>query len=125
MEKQALKEEWDFKITPASSWFNFDWKELYRHKDLLWLMVRRDFVTVYKQTILGPLWFFIQPVITTFIFLVVFTRIAGIPTDGIPPVLFYLTGIIAWNYFAECLGKTSYVFTSNAGIFGKVYFPRL
>ncbi len=120
-----MQQQWDFRITPASAWFNFNWKELYRYKDLLWLFVRRDFVTVYKQTILGPLWFFIQPILTTIIFTVVFDGIAGISTDGVPPVLFYMSGVIAWNYFAECLNKTSNVFTVNASIFGKVYFPRL
>ncbi len=89
------------------------------------LFVRRDFVSTYKQTILGPIWFFIQPLFTTLIFIIIFTRIAKLSTDGLPPILFYLSGITLWNYFSECFSKTSNIFVSNAGIFGKVYFPRL
>jgi lipopolysaccharide transport system permease protein len=98
---------------------------VWRYRDLMWLFVRRDFVAVYKQTILGPLWFIIQPVVTTMIFALIFTGVAKIPTNGLPPVLFYLAGITAWNYFASCLTKTSNTFVGNAGLFGKVYFPRL
>ena len=103
----------------------FDFLELWRYKDLLFLFVRREIVIVYKQTILGPLWFFIQPLLTTFMFTFIFGNIAGIPTDGIPKVLFYLTGITVWNYFAECLKLTSDTFKKNSAIFGKVYFPRI
>jgi lipopolysaccharide transport system permease protein len=99
--------------------------EIWQYRDLLWLLVRRDFVAFYKQTIFGPVWFFIQPVFTTLVFIFLFSRVAGISTDGIPAPLFYLSGIILWNYFAECLLKTSTVFKDNAHIFGKVYFPRL
>lgn len=100
-------------------------REIWQYRDLLWLLVRRDFVAFYKQTIFGPVWFFIQPVFTTLVFIFLFSRVAGISTDGIPAPLFYLSGIILWNYFAECLLKTSTVFKDNAHIFGKVYFPRL
>ncbi|MDQ6903362.1 MAG: ABC transporter permease [Bacteroidota bacterium] len=100
-------------------------KEVWKYRDLLLLFVKRDFVAQYKQTILGPLWHFIQPIFTTIVFLLVFSRIANIPTDGIPPVLFYMSGITMWNYFAACLNGTSNTFVANAGIFGKVYFPRL
>lgn len=117
--------EWSLIISPASGWFNINLKELWNYKDLIFLFVWRDFVSLYKQTILGPLWFFIQPVLTTLTFTVIFGNIAQLSTDGLPPVLFYLAGITCWNYFADCLTKTSNTFTANAGIFGKVYFPRL
>lgn len=100
-------------------------KDTWEYRDLLWLMVRRDFVSLYKQTILGPIWFIIQPLLTTIIFTIVFGNIAGISTDGLPRPLFYMAGITAWNYFADCFFKTSGVFRDNAGVFGKVYFPRL
>lgn len=116
---------WNLEINPSKPLFYFDWKELWSYRDLLWLLVRRDFVSFYKQTILGPLWFFIQPLLTTLMFTVVFGKMGGFSTDGLPPILFYLAGITAWNYFAECLTKTSTVFKDNAAIFGKVYFPRL
>lgn len=116
---------WDIIITPQKSLFDLKLREVWRYRDLLILFVRRDFVAVYKQTILGPLWFFIQPLFTTIIFTIIFGRLAGIPTDGIPPILFYLAGITCWNYFADCLSKTSDTFFSNQSIFGKVYFPRL
>lgn len=116
---------WDTLIVPTSSTFNFHFSEVWRYRDLLLLLVRRDFVAFYKQTIFGPLWFFIQPIFTTIIFTVIFSRLAGISTEGIPPPLFYLSGTVAWNYFADCLTKTSTVFRDNASIFGKVYFPRL
>ncbi|MCK6649472.1 MAG: ABC transporter permease [Bacteroidia bacterium] len=105
--------------------FQIDLKALWRYRDLLFLFVRRDFVSIYKQTILGPIWFFIQPILTTITYLIVFYFIANIKTDGIPPILFYMAGIVLWNYFSECLMKTSETFTANASIFGKVYFPRL
>lgn len=112
-------------ITPKKKLFDVNIDELYRFRDLLFLFVKRDFVSVYKQTVLGPLWFFIQPILTTIIFTFVFGRVAGLPTDGIPQSLFYLAGITCWNYFADCLTKTSSTFIDNQNIFGKVYFPRL
>ena len=105
--------------------FQLHLKDVWASRDLLLLLVRRDFVSFYKQTILGPLWFFIQPIFTTIIFVFVFGNLAGISTDGLPQPLFYIAGITAWNYFSDCLNKTSTVFKDNANIFGKVYFPRL
>ena len=116
---------WDLEIKPQDNLFNLHLKEVWEYRDLLLLLVRRDFVSFYKQTILGPLWFFIQPILTTIMFTFVFGRLAGLSTDNVPPILFYLAGITAWNYFADCLTKTSTVFKDNANIFGKVYFPRL
>ncbi len=121
---EALK-EWDLVIEPQTSLFELNLKDLWRYRDLLWLLVKRDFVSFYKQTILGPLWFFIQPLFTTIIFTFIFGNLAGLSTDGLPQPLFYMAGITAWNYFADCLTKTSTVFRDNAHIFGKVYFPRL
>jgi lipopolysaccharide transport system permease protein len=118
-------EHWDTIIKPGKKWFDFKLKEIWMHRDLIYLFIRRDFVAYYKQTILGPLWFFIQPIFTTLIFLLVFGKIAQIPTAGIPSALFYLSGIINWNYFADGVNKTSNTFITNANIFGKVYFPRL
>ena len=117
--------EWDIEITAKRGWFDLNIKDVWHYRDLLWLLVRRDFVSFYKQTILGPLWFFIQPLFTTIIYTFIFGNLAAIPTDGLPQPLFYLAGITAWNYFSDCLTKTSTVFTANAGLFGKVYFPRL
>lgn len=119
------QEHWDLVIEPQAKLFNLNLKEVWRYRDLLFLFVKRDFTAQYKQTILGPLWHFIQPVFTTVVFLLVFTKIAAIPTDGIQPVLFYMSGITIWNYFSACLTATSNTFVANAGIFGKVYFPRL
>ena len=119
-------ETWDLEIKPKSGLLELNLKEVWEYRDLMWLFVRRDFVAQYKQTVLGPLWHFIQPVLTTIMFLFVFGRIAKIPTDGIKPeFLFYLSGITIWSYFSTCLTATSTTFTSNAAIFGKVYFPRL
>ena len=115
--------EWEIK--PQHSLLDLKIRDTWEYRDLLGLLVRRDFVSFYKQTILGPLWFFIQPVFTTIIFTFVFGNLAGISTEGLPGPLFYLAGITTWNYFAECLTKTSTVFKDNANIFGKVYFPRL
>ena len=112
-------------ITPKKHLLDVNLKEIWSYRDLLFLFVRRDFVSVYKQTVLGPIWFFIQPLFTTLIFTLIFGKLASIPTDGLPQILFYMCGITCWNYFAECLNKTSNTFTMNAGIFGKVYFPRL
>ena len=99
--------------------------DIWRYRDLLWLFVKRDFTTFYRQTVLGPLWFFLQPLISTVVFTVIFNKIAKISTNEIPPILFYMSGIIAWNYFSTCLITTSGTFRSNAGLFGKVYFPRI
>lgn len=116
---------WDHVIEAKSSLFDIRLKEVWNYRDLLFLFVRRDFVTVYKQTILGPLWFFLQPILTTITFTIVFGNIAQISTDGAPKVVFYMAGITLWNYFSSCLTTVSSVFNANAGIFGKVYFPRL
>jgi lipopolysaccharide transport system permease protein len=124
MSTQA-EEKWDIELTPHSSLFDLKLNDVWHYRDLLMLLVRRDFVSFYKQTILGPLWFFIQPLFTTIIYTFVFGNLAAIKTDGLPQPLFYLAGITAWNYFADCLTKTSSVFTTNASLFGKVYFPRL
>ena len=116
---------WDLIIEPKAALLDLNIRELWQYRDLLWLFVKRDFTAQYKQTILGPLWHFIQPIFTTIVFLMVFGKIANIPTDGIEPVLFYMSGISIWNYFSACLTSTSNTFVANAGIFGKVYFPRL
>jgi len=118
-------EQWDTILKPQSSIFNLQLREIWKYRDLLLLFVKRDFTAQYKQTILGPFWHVIQPLFTTAIFLLLFGKIANIPTDGIPPVLFYMSGITIWNYFSICLTNTSNTFVSNAAIFGKVYFPRL
>lgn len=120
-----VEDEFDIVIHSNSNPFNFQLKEVWNYRDLLFLFVKRDFISFYKQTILGPLWFFIQPLFTTIIYTFVFGNLAGISSDGIPKPLFYLSGVISWNYFSECLLKTSTVFKDNANIFGKVYFPRL
>lgn len=122
--EQAIK-EWDLVIEPQTSLFNLHLKDVWRYRDLLGLLVKRDIVSFYKQTILGPLWFFIQPLFTTLTFIIIFGNLAGLSTDGLPQPLFYMVGIVAWNYFSECLTKTSTVFKDNSNIFGKVYFPRL
>ncbi|MDP9077344.1 MAG: ABC transporter permease [Bacteroidota bacterium] len=119
------QETWDIELTPENNVLDLKLKDVWHYRDLLFLLVRRDFVSFYKQTILGPLWFFIQPLFTTIIYTFVFGNLANISTDELPQPLFYLAGITAWNYFADCLTKTSTVFTVNAGVFGKVYFPRL
>jgi lipopolysaccharide transport system permease protein len=118
-------EKYDLIIQPKRHSFDINYKELWHYRDLLRMFVKRDIVTVYKQTILGPIWFVVQPILTTIIFMFVFGRIANISTDGTPQVLFYLAGITIWNYFAESFNTTSKTFTENANIFGKVYFPRL
>ena len=112
-------------IRPKSHLLDINLKEVWQYRDLLRMFIKRDFAAQYKQTILGPLWHFIQPLFTTLIFVVVFSKIAAISTDGLPPLLFYLSGITIWNYFSSCLIATSNTFVSNAYIFGKVYFPRL
>ena len=118
-------EHWDEIIEPSGKLFDLQLKEVWRYRDLLWLFVKRDFTAQYKQTLLGPLWHFIQPIFTTVVFLLVFHNIARIDTDGINPVLFYMSGITIWGYFSACLTGTSNTFVANAGIFGKVYFPRM
>lgn len=123
--KYPATEEWNLVIQPKAPLLDLNLKEVWRYRDLLWLFVKRDFSAQYKQTILGPLWHFIQPIFTTLVFLLVFGSIANIPTDGIQPILFYMSGITIWNYFSACLTATSGTFVANAGIFGKVYFPRL
>jgi homopolymeric O-antigen transport system permease protein len=123
--KNNLHEHWDIVLEPQSSFFKLNLKEVWRYRDLMWLFVRRDFVAQYKQTILGPLWHIIQPLLTTITFLFLFGKVAKISTDGIEPVLFYMSGITIWNYFSACLTNTSSTFVTNAAIFGKVYFPRL
>jgi lipopolysaccharide transport system permease protein len=112
-------------IDSKSSLFDLKLKEVWRYRDLLWLLIRRDFVAFYKQTIFGPIWFFIQPIFTTITFVFIFGKLAGISTDGLPQPLFYLAGITGWSYFSECFLKTSTVLRDNANIFGKVYFPRI
>jgi len=118
-------EQWTTVIKPRNRLFEVNLKEIWDYRDLLSLFVKRTITVQYKQTILGPLWWFIQPILTVIMYMVVFGGIAGIPTDGIPQPLFYLGGIAMWQYFSDCLGKTSGTFVANAGIFGKVYFPRL
>lgn len=120
-----LPEKWDLIIQPQRSLFALPIAELFRYKDLVMMFVRRDFVSVYKQTILGPLWYLIQPLLTTITFTVIFGNIAKLPTDGLPQFLFYMSGTVIWTYFATCLTKTSNVFVDNSALFGKVYFPRL
>jgi lipopolysaccharide transport system permease protein len=115
----------EYIIEASSSWFRIPWRELVQFRDLLFLLVRRDFVSRYKQTILGPAWFVIQPLLTTIVFTVIFGKVAKIPTDGLPQMLFYLCGLVGWSYFSQCMQGTSTTFVSNAGLFGKVYFPRL
>lgn len=117
--------DWTTIITPRTGWFDVSLGQLWNYRDLILMFVQRDFVALYKQTILGPLWFLIQPLFTTIVFTVIFGNIAKIPTDGLPPILFYMSSIVAWTYFANCLTNTSNTFVANSGIFGKVYFPRL
>jgi lipopolysaccharide transport system permease protein len=125
VKNQIEKKEWTEVIGSQTRWLSINWLEIWVYKDLLYMLVKRDFVTFYKQTILGPLWFIFQPIIMTFTYVIIFGNIAGISTDGIPQFLFYLSGITLWSYFSESLNKISTVFKDNAGMFGKVYFPRL
>ena len=118
-------ENWTTVIKPKNKLLSVDFKEMWQYKDLFTMFVKRDIITQYKQTVLGPAWFFIQPMFTTIMYMVVFGGIAGISTDGLPQPLFYLSGVLCWQYFADCLNKTSSTFTTNQNIFGKVYFPRL
>jgi lipopolysaccharide transport system permease protein len=122
---KCSEEEWLYEIKPKDNFFSLHLKEVWDYRDLLFLFVKRDVVTVYKQTILGPLWYLIQPLFTAITFTIIFNNVAGIKTGEVPPFLYNLAGIIVWNYFTTCLNETSDTFKKNAGIFGKVYFPRL
>src|SRR5688572_19031471 len=119
------EQKWDLEIRPKPNLFDLNLREIWHYKDLIVLFVKRDFVAQYKQTVLGPVWHLIQPILTTLMFLLIFSNIAKIPTDNIHPIVFYLSGIVIWNYFSLCLLNTSNTFLTNANIFGKVYFPRL
>ena len=121
----SLSTEWDIVIKPKAGWFDIDLNELWQYRDLIVLFVKRDFITYYKQTILGPLWFLIQPLFTTIVFTIIFGKVAKIPTDSLPPFLFYMAGNVMWGYFAASITATSNTFNANAALFGKVYFPRL
>ena len=118
-------QNWDLLIKPKSGWLNLNLGELYHYRNLIYMFVKRDFVTFYKQTILGPLWYIIHPLVNTLVFTIIFSKVAKISTDGTPPFLFYMAGTVTWGYFATCLRTTSNTFVSNTQIFGKVYFPRL
>ena len=125
MKQTTASDPWDLEIVPVSGVFDINWREIWQYRDLIALFVRRDIVATYKQTILGPIWFFVQPILTTLTYVIIFGNVAGISTGGIPKILFYLAGITLWNYFHECLLKTSETFIQNQNLFGKVYFPRL
>ena len=122
---ENISNPWLFEITPKNNFFSLNLKEVWQYRDLLVLFVKRDIVTVYKQTVLGPLWYLIQPLFTSVTFTIIFNNVAGINTGTVPPFLFNLAGITVWNYFTACLTGTSDTFRANAGIFGKVYFPRI
>lgn len=124
MIRMTEKEMWDLEVSSDQRWFSFDFSEVWRYRDLLVLFVKRDVITTYKQTILGPLWFFLQPLITTTVFIFTFGRIKDLKVEG-PPVLFYMGGVVLWQYFSGSLTSTSNTFVNNAAIFGKVYFPRI
>jgi len=119
------EDNWDLIITPRKKWYDLQLRDVWHYRDLISLFVKRDFVSRYKQTILGPLWFLIQPLLTSLVFTVIFGNIAQLPTDGLPQLLFYMSGTVLWSYFSSCLISTSTTFTANAHLFGKVYFPRL
>ena len=125
MNQKLSKDSWDVVIKPVHGWFNINFKEIVQYWGLILLFVRRDFVVFYKQTILGPLWYIIQPLFNTLVFTLIFGKVAKIPTDGVPPFIFYLSGTVVWAYFASCLDQTGKTFVANAQIFGKVYFPRI
>lgn len=122
---RTVSTDWDYVIRPYRKWFDIDLRALWRYRDLAFMYVKRNFVTMYKQTILGPLWFLVQPVMTIAVYMFIFGGLAGISTAGIPQPLFYMAGILLWNYFLDCFNASSNVFVSNAHVFGKVYFPRL
>ncbi|MDE6653354.1 MAG: ABC transporter permease [Muribaculaceae bacterium] len=117
--------EWSIEITPHKKWYDIDFKGLWRYRDLYYMYIKRDIIVQYKQTVLGPLWYLIQPVFTTVMYMFVFGGLAGISTDGVPQPLFYMAGIMMWNYFNSVFSASSSLFVANAGVFGKVYFPRL
>lgn len=125
LKKDSSTDYWDLDILPRRSWFDLNLRDIWKYRDLIKLFVWRDFVAGYKQTILGPVWYIIQPILSTVVFMVIFGKVAGLSTDGIPSFLFYLSGNTVWSYFAGCLVATSNTFIVNAAIFGKVYFPRL
>ena len=125
MNINSNSEQWTETISAKSSLFLLNLSEVWRYRDLVYMLVRRDFVTSFKQTILGPVWFFMNPILTTVIYVIIFGNVAGLSTDGAPMMAFYLSGVTLWNYFSSCLNGTSNVFKGNASIFGKVYFPRL
>ena len=125
MKDNNTPNDWLFEITPKNKFFSLNLKEVWQYRDLLLLFVKRDVITVYKQTVLGPLWYLIQPLFTSVTFTIIFNNVAGIDTGSVPPFLFNLAGITVWNYFTACLTGTSDTFKANAAIFGKVYFPRI
>ena len=125
IQTEIQEQEWTTVIKPKNNLFEVDFKEIWRYRDLISLFIKRNIIVQYKQTILGPAWYVVQPALTVIMYMIVFGGIAGIPTDGVPRPLFYLAGTCMWQYFADCLTKTSNTFVDNAGIFGKVYFPRL
>ena len=125
MKKQNNLDKWDTVISPKRDFIYFNFREIFKYRDLIFLFIKRDFVTFYKQTILGPLWYIIQPLINAIVFTIIFGNLAKIPTEGVPPFIFYLAGNIIWGYFAICLNSTSNTFVRNSDIFGKVYFPRI
>ena len=125
LSQNTIEEDWDLVIAPRKKWYDLQLRDVWRYRDLIFMFVRRDFVSRYKQTILGPLWFLIQPLMTSLVFTVIFGNIAQLPTDGLPQLLFYMSGNVLWHYFSNCLTSTSNTFVANAHLFGKVYFPRL
>ena len=125
MARKQANGQWTTIIRPKRGWFSIDFKALWQYRDMIWLMVKRNFTVMYRQTILGPIWIVLQPLMTTVIFTVVFGNIAGLPTDGMPQFLFYMAGNIAWRFFASSLTSTANTFVTNRNLFGKVYFPRL
>lgn len=125
MDRQQSRAGWDTVIRPRKGWFDIDFRGLMKYRDLILLMVKRNFTVLYKQTILGPAWVVIQPLLTTLVFTIIFGKVAGLPTDGMPMFVFYMGGNVCWNYFSNCLINTSNTFIKNSDIFGKVYFPRL
>ena len=125
MKNSKNNKDWDIVIQSQKSFFKIDIQSLFSYRDLIYMFIKRDYVVFYKQTILGPIWYLIQPLVNTIVFTVIFGKVAKISTDGIPPFIFYMAGNVIWSYFSSCLSATSNIFVSNAGLFGKVYFPRL
>src|SRR4051812_12976179 len=125
MAEMSIQPEYELVIEPSQGWLAVRWRELWEYRDLLYLLVQRDFLAKYKQTVLGPLWFILQPLLTTAMFVLIFGRVAKLPTDELPPPLFYLCGLVIWNYFSQTVSSGSATFATNSHIFGKVYFPRL